>query len=311
MLDDDDGDDIPSSGVVAQRAPTAETEPALLAVVRTPPLGVPAIPPAVASTLVARIAAPPVEPIVEAVVDTSAALTRPTELVPTAAEIAVMALADAAPEAQQPAPVPEPKTIPPRPPPGAPLMVVRIPPKPERAQAVAFAPPATGPRRSRLVIASAALAFAGLLVAIGSVLWARGEVERARQAATPAPEPTPLHAPPAPARDATPVATTAAPASDAEPAAAPQAKRPRREPRKHHDRPQSEVTVRSSPPGVDVFVAGRRIGKTPLVTKVTRDRETTLWFRAPGMAADWRRILPRTATSAVHVTMQPAAVVAR
>ena len=329
----------------------AETEAARShdAIASTPRLGVPALAPAVGATLASALEVrPPILPVstgapVEPIADTSEALTRPTELVPTASELALMALVETAP-VPEPAPLHSPSTTPPRPPPGAPLLVVHIPPKPARAAIVEAAPAreriaTPSAPRPRFAAVSAALGFAGILVAIASIVWARGEVERARQAAAPAapavvasavplattpvppeltwnppPEPVPPSTQPEPVvpspAQPEPVVAAAAPVEAAvEPP--PRPARERRQKREERARPRTAVTISSNPPGVGVFVKGRRIGTTPFVANVDRDRETTLWFRANGVQADWRRILPRTPSAAVHVTLQPAAVVAR
>ena len=71
------------------------------------------------------------------------------------------------------------------------------------------------------------------------------------------------------------------------------------------EREQTELTVWSDPPGATVTYNGHALGKTPLVTHVNRYEHGTLWFRAPGRAADWRKIIPKQAKKTVSVTLEP------
>lgn len=73
----------------------------------------------------------------------------------------------------------------------------------------------------------------------------------------------------------------------------------------HLDREKTELTVWSDPPGATVTYNGHPIGKTPLVTKVNRYERGTLWFRAPGREADWRKIVPKQAAKTVSVKLKP------
>jgi hypothetical protein len=274
--------------------------------VKAEPVLVP-LPPILPRGAIAMPAIPPLPPvtdaavIVEPIAETSEALTRPIELVPTPSELTAIELA--AQENLMP--------------------IVRIPPKPapkpvRRTPTVEATPPK--PKRSRMVVMSAIVAFAGLLIAIGSVIWARGEVERARSAQA---EPVAVVAStanletssvvvPTPAREPAPVAkpveATRAPAVSAAVARAVEAAatEPRAAGVAPRSRTETEVAVTSVPAGADVFVNGRKIGRTPLVAKVERGKETTMWFHAHGMTSDWRRIAPKDARSAVHIAMQPA-----
>jgi hypothetical protein len=69
------------------------------------------------------------------------------------------------------------------------------------------------------------------------------------------------------------------------------------------EREKTTVTVTSDPPA-QVTYNGKVIGTTPLTTKVPRFEQSTLYFKARGMAPDWRRIVPKTATKAVSVTLK-------
>ncbi len=71
-------------------------------------------------------------------------------------------------------------------------------------------------------------------------------------------------------------------------------------------RTQTRVTITSDPQGIEVTYNGRKLGVTPVTAKVNRHEEATLWFRRRGYTADWRKIFPKTETSAVHIKMQQA-----
>ncbi|HEU4613203.1 MAG TPA: PEGA domain-containing protein, partial [Kofleriaceae bacterium] len=73
----------------------------------------------------------------------------------------------------------------------------------------------------------------------------------------------------------------------------------------HLEREKTELTVWSDPPGATVTYNGHPLGKTPLVTKVNRYERGTLWFRAPGREADWRKIVPKQAAKTVSVKLKP------
>lgn len=73
----------------------------------------------------------------------------------------------------------------------------------------------------------------------------------------------------------------------------------------HLDREKTELTVWSDPPGATVTYNGHPLGKTPLVTKVNRYERGTLWFRAPGREADWRKIVPKQPAKTVSVKLKP------
>ncbi len=69
------------------------------------------------------------------------------------------------------------------------------------------------------------------------------------------------------------------------------------------EREEAAVSVRSDPPAQVVY-KGKVLGTTPLVAKLPRYEQSTLHFRARGMAEDWRRIVPKTATKTVSVTLK-------
>lgn len=70
------------------------------------------------------------------------------------------------------------------------------------------------------------------------------------------------------------------------------------------EREKTTVTLTSDPPAT-VTLGGTAIGKTPMTTTVSRFEQTTFRFSAPGYAADWRRIQPKTGTSAVVLKLKP------
>lgn len=68
------------------------------------------------------------------------------------------------------------------------------------------------------------------------------------------------------------------------------------------EREKTALTVWSDPPAQVVY-NGTLLGTTPLTANVPRHEQGTLRFRAKGMAPDWRRILPKSATKTVSVTL--------
>jgi hypothetical protein len=71
------------------------------------------------------------------------------------------------------------------------------------------------------------------------------------------------------------------------------------------ERAQVTLKLLSDPPGAEVTYNGRRLGATPLVTKVNRFEQGMLWFRHVGMVADWRKIFPKGETATVSITLKP------
>ena len=71
------------------------------------------------------------------------------------------------------------------------------------------------------------------------------------------------------------------------------------------ERAQVELKLVSDPPGAEVTYNGRRLGATPMVTKVNRFEQGMLWFRHVGMVADWRKIFPKGETATVSITLKP------
>lgn len=69
------------------------------------------------------------------------------------------------------------------------------------------------------------------------------------------------------------------------------------------ERQKTAVTVKSDPPA-QVTYNGKVLGTTPLVATLPRYEQSTLRFKAKGMAADWRRIVPKTARKTVSVTLK-------
>jgi hypothetical protein len=69
------------------------------------------------------------------------------------------------------------------------------------------------------------------------------------------------------------------------------------------EREKATVTLTSNPPAT-VTVNGTAIGKTPMTTTVARFEQTTFRFSAPGFDSDWRRIMPKSGTSAVALELK-------
>jgi hypothetical protein len=69
------------------------------------------------------------------------------------------------------------------------------------------------------------------------------------------------------------------------------------------EREKATVTLTSNPPAT-VTVNGIAIGKTPMTTTVARFEQTTFRFSAPGFDSDWRRIMPKSGTSAVALELK-------
>jgi len=69
------------------------------------------------------------------------------------------------------------------------------------------------------------------------------------------------------------------------------------------ERDKTTVTLRSDPPAA-VTLNGVNIGKTPMTTTVSRFEQSTFRFSAPGFETDWRRIMPKSGTSAVVLALK-------
>lgn len=136
------------------------------------------------------------------------------------------------------------------------------------------------------LVLSIAVAVAALVAAAAVVLWARAEIERARDE-----RPVQVIAvPTAPATAPTPPSPAATPA----PLAAPAECAP----------PTTELTIESRPAGVTVVRDGEALGHTPLVLEVPRYESTVLWFRAPGRVGQRQKIRPTDAKKTVRVTLE-------
>lgn len=70
------------------------------------------------------------------------------------------------------------------------------------------------------------------------------------------------------------------------------------------EREKTTLTVWSEPAGAEVTYNGTVLGTTPLVAKVPRYEQGTVWFRAPGYEADWRRITPKTKQKTVSIKLK-------
>ena len=60
----------------------------------------------------------------------------------------------------------------------------------------------------------------------------------------------------------------------------------------------------SEPAGAQVTYNGSVVGRTPLVIKVNRYEQGTVWFRAPNHEADWRKIVPSKATKTLSIKLK-------
>lgn len=70
------------------------------------------------------------------------------------------------------------------------------------------------------------------------------------------------------------------------------------------EREKTTLTLWSEPAGAVVSYNGIVLGKTPLVAEVARYEQATVWFRAPGHAADWRRIMPKEKRKTVSIKLK-------
>lgn len=134
------------------------------------------------------------------------------------------------------------------------------------------------------LVLSSAIAIAALVTAAAVVLWARAELERARDERPVQVIALPAAVPTAPPPTVTPVPTTA-PAECAPPA--------------------TELTIESRPGGATVVRDGEVLGHTPLVLEVPRYEPTVLWFRAPGHVGQRHKFRPTDAKKTVRVTLDP------
>jgi hypothetical protein len=189
----------------------------------------------------------------------------------------------------------------------------------------------------KLVIGAAAVVGMALAVTIGVVVWAHASVSQARRIAevnespaTPAvpvavqaeppgarlttAEPAPALAPsesetgsavPMPAPGPVPVAArVSVSASAAVAAPVPVPARPGHHAAAHHEK--TTLTVWSEPAGAEVVYNGVVIGKTPLVTKVDRNKTATIWFRKKNYTSDWRRIITKEPAKTVSIQLKGA-----
>jgi hypothetical protein len=70
------------------------------------------------------------------------------------------------------------------------------------------------------------------------------------------------------------------------------------------EREKTALTLWSEPAGAEVTYNGSVVGRTPVVVKVPRYEQGTVWFRAPDHEADWRKILPTRATKTVSIKLK-------
>lgn len=70
------------------------------------------------------------------------------------------------------------------------------------------------------------------------------------------------------------------------------------------EREKTKLTVVSEPAGAQVTYNGSVVGRTPLVIKVNRYEQGTVWFRAPNHEADWRKIVPSKATKTLSIKLK-------
>lgn len=145
--------------------------------------------------------------------------------------------------------------------------------------AITFAAPAPPPRSAVPVVLGIAVAMAGVGFGIGFVL-SRAQPRAASTAAAPvaaAPAPAPAAVPPAP-RAAAPAPAPEPPASGAPAQAAPAAPEPRRP-----AAPAPSLAITAEPEG-DVYVDGKRVGRSPVTVPVTRgDHRVRLRNAAEGV----------------------------
>jgi hypothetical protein len=72
------------------------------------------------------------------------------------------------------------------------------------------------------------------------------------------------------------------------------------------ERERTTLTLWSEPAGAEVTYNGSVVGRTPVVVKVPRYEQGTVWFRAPDHQADWRKIVPTGATKTLSIKLKDA-----
>ncbi|ACG73872.1 putative CheA signal transduction histidine kinase [Anaeromyxobacter sp. K] len=179
--------------------------------------------------------------------------------------------------------------------PAQPPAPVSLAPPPDAA--ITFAAPAPPPRSALPIVLGIAVAMAGVGFGIGFVL-SRSQPRAASTAAAPiaaAPAPAPVAAPPAP-RATAPAPEPPADAAPAERApAAP-------EPRRAAAAPAPSLAITAEPEG-DVYVDGKRVGRSPVTVPVSRgDHRVRLRNAAEGVDVQ-KRVTARGPGTAVRFAL--------
>ncbi|ACL66078.1 PEGA domain protein [Anaeromyxobacter dehalogenans 2CP-1] len=231
-----------------------------------------------------------------AAVVTPATVPAPAPAAPVAEVAAAPATASAALAAAVPVEIPAPVLV------GAAAAAaqpapVSLAPPPDAA--ITFAAPAPPPRSALPIVLGIAVAMAGVGFGIGFVL-SRSQPRAAAPAAAPiAAAPAPVAAPPAPRATAPAPAPAPEPPADAAPAertpAAP-------EPRRAAAAPAPSLAITAEPEG-DVYVDGKRVGRSPVTVPVSRgDHRVRLRNAAEGVDVQ-KRVTARGQGTAVRFAL--------